>query len=106
MPFVIPVCPLYRGLLHQGLTVLMVHVLYTRVLPYNFYYHSVVQRVSTVFSGVFVIQGVNGLGTLYMVVLSPIFYYNWSKECIFAVIPRYWLYKASLYLKSQEYKVS
>ena len=46
-------------------------------------------------------QGFNGL-----VVLPPIFYHNWSKECIFPVIPRYWLYRASLYVKSQEYKVS
>ena len=39
MSFVAPVCPLYRGLLHQGLTVLMVHVFYMRVLSHNFYYH-------------------------------------------------------------------
>ena len=30
MPFVVPVCPLYRGLLHQGLTVSMVHVLFIK----------------------------------------------------------------------------
>lgn len=39
MSFVVPVCPLYGGLLHQGLTVSMVHVFYMRVLPHNFYYH-------------------------------------------------------------------
>ena len=58
------------------------------------------------YTAVFVIQSLLQQGFNGLVVLPPLFYHNWSKECIFPVILRYWLYRASLYVKSQEYKVS